>query len=133
MGKCSKHRDKADSTESWEESIEDLKIKMEWSEKPEIADVIQKISDLAWQKQKLRLKIFIRELLERERQKAQQEILQKLTDIKENHCCRRICNRDCGKEIHGYCGYELGHGIEIEDILDVITNLTQEHEKENIK
>lgn len=45
--------------------------------------------------------------------------------IKNHHCCTwgKQCPEDTKNDLHGYCGNELNHGLEAEDIIELIDQL----------
>lgn len=54
------------------------------------------------------------------RTEMKEEILAKVKDLQDNHCCHYYpC--DCGNKMHLYCGCELNHGIELETIRQIIS------------
>ena len=52
--------------------------------------------------------------------KELQKAVKKFEDLLKNHCCKVHCN--CDKE-HLYCGYELNHGIELEEVIEILKNI----------
>jgi hypothetical protein len=52
--------------------------------------------------------------------KELQKAVKKFEDLLKNHCCKTHCN--CDKE-HLYCGYELDHGIELEEVIEILKNI----------
>lgn len=64
--------------------IDELKLKIEWREKPEITDILQKISDEAWKKQKPRIELLLEQELTSIATLAQEE--------KEKEIAERIYN-----------------------------------------
>lgn len=43
--------------------------------------------------------------------------LKMFTDLMKYHCCKYICL--CEK-VHLYCGFEMEHGIELQEVIDMI-------------
>lgn len=44
---------------------------------------------------------------------------EKIVQDYKDHCCKYGCDGSCGKKIHGYCDFELDHGFDLEELLDV--------------
>ena len=95
-----------------EKNIEYLKIIIEWEQKPEIADILQKISDVAWKKQKPKLIDFL-----------SQSLLEYNEKIKE--MCKDKKKRKNSIKFFGGNGYYNQQGYN-QALDDIITNLTQD-------
>jgi len=51
------------------------------------------------------------------------EVKKIFADLMKNHCCKYACR--CEK-FHLYCGYELDHGIELQEVINIIEALENE-------
>lgn len=64
----------------------------------------------------------------------EQKILKHFEELMKDHCCRSYCDDHDGvpkekcKKDHLYCGYEMDHGIELSEVIEIIKDLIDKEE-----